>query len=151
MPNAQKTRIITLTDRQPVKIVEADWPILAQSNYSFVDSENGSSIVANLIVRMHTHDWRTIVYATYDAMPAREITLTYPRISRHVGEIPFEVADGWSSEASEEQYPYDTLIQSINRVINTLVESLADKEDDQSYIKNLAAECIAKLPPVAPI
>ena len=140
-----KTRIITLTDRLPIKIVEADWPILAQSNYSFEDSENGSSITANMIVRRHRHDSRTIVYATYDALSAREITLKTPKISRRVGEVPFET---YVAAYLEEDYPYVELIHSINRVINTLVESLADKEDTQSYIKNLAAECIAALPAV---
>jgi hypothetical protein len=54
------TRTITLTDRAPVAIVEADWPELAAGRYSF-DRESLTTVAIR--VRQHA-DGRTLVYGT---------------------------------------------------------------------------------------
>lgn len=73
---APKTRTITLTDRHPVKIIEADWPVLARGDS---DSWTGGDYARyqqaashgeiddyKLIVRQH-EDGRTLVYGILDA------------------------------------------------------------------------------------
>jgi len=57
-------RTITLSDRAPVTIVEADWPIIAQAS----DHDDAHEFQANrtwhLYVRQH-EDGRAIVYGVY--------------------------------------------------------------------------------------
>jgi hypothetical protein len=71
-----KTRTITLTDRPPVKINEADWPILAEGSGNTFEGvepgrrrqadENGDVEKWWLLVRQHA-DGRTIVYGIVEA------------------------------------------------------------------------------------
>lgn len=65
MSDNEKTRTITLFDRRPVKIREAEWPVIARAS----DHDNQYEFQANrrwnLRVRQHA-DGRAIVYGTYD-------------------------------------------------------------------------------------
>lgn len=70
-----KTRIITLTGRAPVKIVEADWPVIAQAKGDSFTGDisryrqaraNGEIDTYSLMVRRHA-DGRSIVYGFLDA------------------------------------------------------------------------------------
>lgn len=70
-----KTRIITLTGRAPVKIVEADWPVIAQAKGDSFTGDvgryrqaraNGEIDTYSLMVRRHA-DGRHIVYGVLDA------------------------------------------------------------------------------------
>lgn len=64
-----KTRTITLTGRAPVKIVEAEWPVIAQGSYrdhdGQVECQANRTWKIEFRVRKHA-DGRAIVYATYD-------------------------------------------------------------------------------------
>lgn len=62
-----KTRTITLSNRPPVKIREAEWPIVAKANWN----DNPAIPVqanrkASVRVRQHA-DGRTIVYGVYES------------------------------------------------------------------------------------
>lgn len=65
-----KKRTITLTDRRPVSIVEADWPIIARGSESH-STRNGTPLPDyessewRLFVRRH-QDGRAIVYGVVD-------------------------------------------------------------------------------------
>lgn len=71
-----RTRIVTLTDRAPVKIVEADWPVIAKASgdsYGGRDpgrfrqaAMQGEIDMYTLVVRRHA-DGRTLVYGVVDA------------------------------------------------------------------------------------
>lgn len=77
--NTNKTRKITLTDRAPVKINEADWPVIARgSGDSFRGNDYGrrQQAIAQgevdkyyLTVRKHA-DGRALVYGVFDAATA---------------------------------------------------------------------------------
>lgn len=72
----RKTRTITLTGRPPVRIVEADWPVIARASgdsYSGSDYARHQQALAQvecdeytLIVRQHT-DGRALVYGVLSA------------------------------------------------------------------------------------
>ena len=76
MDEQKKTRIITLTDRPPVRIVEDEWPVVVSATG---DSYRGNDCARHqqalsqgecdeywLMVRQH-QDGRSIVYARLDA------------------------------------------------------------------------------------
>jgi hypothetical protein len=56
-----KTRIITMTDRAPVRIVERNWPVIAKASGDLLD-------LCILRVRRHM-DGRTIVYGVREVVP----------------------------------------------------------------------------------
>jgi len=62
---APKYRTITLSDRAPVKIVEADWPEIASGKSWGSQRESQANRRWSLRVRQHKSDGRTIVYGTY--------------------------------------------------------------------------------------
>lgn len=77
-----KTRIITLTDRPPIKIVESDWPVIAcATDDSGGGRAQGEMDAYHLRVRQHA-DGRTIVYGVLDAATAWTGT-----VNRHGGEL----------------------------------------------------------------
>jgi hypothetical protein len=65
-----KSRTITLTDRPPVKITEADWPIIATGSADGDDSDgrgNQPNRKWTRTIRVRQHeDGRAIVYGVYD-------------------------------------------------------------------------------------
>lgn len=84
-----KRRTITLTDRPPVRIVEADWPIIAQakgdsyrgSDYGRYQQALAQSEVDEYALRVRQHaDGRAIVYGVTSAaiaawgQPARGVS-----------------------------------------------------------------------------
>lgn len=61
------TRTITLTDRAPVTIVEAEWPEIASGRYQTPTSiiSGGDGTVTTIAIRVRQHaDGRAIVYGT---------------------------------------------------------------------------------------
>lgn len=65
MTTEAKTRIITMTDRAPLRIVEADWPLIASAKDWDNQHEFQANRTWNLRVRQNRKDGRTIVYGTY--------------------------------------------------------------------------------------
>jgi len=63
-----KKRTITLTDRPPVLIVEADWPVIAQADWHDGKVECQANHIRTLRIRKHA-DWRILVYGIYGAGP----------------------------------------------------------------------------------
>jgi hypothetical protein len=113
------TRTITLTDRAPVEIVEADWPTIAQAYYG--DNEpNPPNRTWRLKVRQHA-DGRTIVYGVH-------LTAYPDESSLRAGYLPD--ADGLPDAIG--------LIDAIHRI--------AEEIDAPGW---MAARCIADLPAVA--
>lgn len=76
MTDTKRIRTITLTDRRPVRIVDADWPIIAKAEGdSFTGNDYGrhqQALAQNecdtykLLARQHP-DGRAIVYGVLDA------------------------------------------------------------------------------------
>ncbi len=62
-----KTRTITLTDRPPVRISEAAWPVIASARRHDGQIEPQANRRWYLTVRQHS-DGRTIVYGVYDTV-----------------------------------------------------------------------------------
>jgi len=62
----QKRRTITLTDRPPVTILEADWPVIASARDHDGQIECQANRRWGITVRQH-EDGRFIVYATYSS------------------------------------------------------------------------------------
>jgi len=60
-----KSRTITLTDAAPVRIRDADWPVIAQSTWYAERNYSDATRVWWLKVRQHA-DGRTIVYGGHD-------------------------------------------------------------------------------------
>lgn len=67
----QKTRIVTLTDRAPVRIIEDEWPVIATG----FDCDSEHAFQANrtwrVTVRRH-EDGRTLVYGRFDSRYAHD-------------------------------------------------------------------------------
>jgi hypothetical protein len=61
--SSPKTRVITLTDRAPVRIVEADWPIVASARRHDGAVECQANHQWHLTVRQHA-DGRALVYGS---------------------------------------------------------------------------------------
>lgn len=75
----RRTRTITLTDRPPVRIVEEDWPIIAEaygdsyvgSDYSRHQQARAHGEVDRYTLRVRQHaNGRTLVYGVLDAADA---------------------------------------------------------------------------------
>lgn len=127
-----KRRTITLTDRPPVRIREDQWPIVAHGNYE--DFDNQYKFQANrttdidIRVRMHT-DGRAIVYGTYDYSTR------------------FQQGRGLVVRSGKLCDPGADLPSAIREVGEQLIERLQDRAD-ATNIRDVIAECIAKLPAV---
>ena len=77
-----KTRTITLTDRRPVTIDEAEWPIVAVGDERPGSSHNGTPVpnyeTDRYTIRVRQHaDGRAIVYVVVDAATAWTGTADY--------------------------------------------------------------------------
>jgi len=130
---APNKRIITLTDRPPVKIREDEWPVIAHGVYSDHDNEFESQANrkwrCNVRVRQHA-DGRAIVYGIYD----------YDTAWR--GERGFAAKSGALLGAGA------NLVDAINDVgrdlTNTALE--ANHEGFVAHISEAVRDCIADLP-----
>lgn len=145
MTTTATKRTITLSGRPPVRIIEQDWPILAQASGEWyegqVRSQSFRAKERTLKVRQHA-DGRAIVYGVY------------------------QYSTAWQSESSRrETAGYlltapDTaeIIERIKRVAQEIGDNLdyADDETPEEYTdysagergewQRLGRECIADLP-----
>lgn len=62
---ASENLTITLTNRAPVSIVKADWPVIASAKAYDSEHESQANRTWRLTVRQH-EDGRAIVYGVYD-------------------------------------------------------------------------------------
>lgn len=113
-----KSRIITLTDRAPVRITEVIWPLVATGDYRPGSAHNGTPVPNDqtdrytLRVRAHA-DGRAIVYGVVDAATA------------------WTGNDDWSG--GEIVDPGDDIVAAIRRV-------------GSKFPDRVIRECIADLP-----
>lgn len=119
----KKTRIITLTDARPVKIVEADWPVVAVAK-TFGDGHIEVQANWTKAIRVREHsDGRRIVYGTHDRGPG----------GMHMG---FRGAAGGSIVPPIGGKPDDeATIRAIRSVADEVIDDV-----------QLGDECIADLP-----
>ena len=126
----EKYRIITLTNRAPVRIVEDDWPTIAEGHCGSETSE------CNIEVRVRRHcDGRAIVYGrfNYDHSYSDGVFVSSPkRIRGRVGHL---------SEAGAD------LAASLRIVGDYLRERVADA-DMHKFVTKTIDDCAAHLPPI---
>ena len=128
---AIKMRTITLTDRPPVTIREADWPEIAAAAYHDFDGQYDFQSNRNWrgFVRVRQHaDGRAIVYSRcwYD--------------SQFQGERGYDQRAG---ELLDKEHTTEALIAAIKRVHDS-IDVVDDDHAQQWHL--LGAECIADLP-----
>lgn len=132
MSETRKTRrTITLTGRPPVKIVEDDWPELAEASYYDYEGQYDfqSFRYWRGFVRVRQHsDGRAIIYARCWYDTAYQAERGY---SQHSGEM---LPSGCTTE---------DIISAIQRV-HGLIDIVDEEHRDQWRL--LADECIADLP-----
>jgi hypothetical protein len=126
----EKYRTITLTNRAPVRIVEEDWPIIAEGHCGSETSE------CNIEVRIRRHcDGRAIVYGRfsfdYDYRAACEDTVAV-RTKGRVGHLSGADAD---------------LAAGLRIVGDYLRERMANA-DMHKFVTKTIDDCAAYLPPI---
>ena len=131
-----KTRTITMTDRPPVTINEADWPTIASARDKEFD--NQYEFQANVIskwylgVRQHS-DGRALVYATYSYS------------SNYQNARDYQARAGVLLTADATQG--NGIVDAIRAVSVTIAEG-EHADNDADRWRTLRDECIADLPAV---
>lgn len=130
-----KTRTITLTGRRPVKIVEDEWPQIADGTEKDWDNtyefQANRTWKADIRVRQHT-DGRSIVYGHFDYDTA------------------FQGKSGFLCRAGELLDAGDDVAIAIDRVAQELIQAAEDSpcaEKAAQMIRGAMRECIASLEP----
>lgn len=120
MTDANDKLTITLTNRAPVTITKAKWPVIASAKDWNGEYESQANRFWRITVREHAGDGRILVYASFTSHWANES-------GHRAGELLLQ----------NEEPTYDYLAPVIRRVTHAC--GAADR---------LADECIADLPPV---
>jgi hypothetical protein len=128
------TRVITLTDRQPVKIVEADWPLIASAKDAWCDNEYDFQAFRKTVwflgVRQHA-DGRAIVYATYS------------HTSAYAADRGYAIKRGVLLENPDHEC--EPLLEALKDVCQAMAEA-EHNEGDEDRWKELYHECVADFP-----
>jgi hypothetical protein len=125
----EKYRTITLTNRAPVRIVEEDWPIIAEGHCGNETSE------CNIEVRVRRHcDGRAITHANFAYSYSNGGPPPYDGLSRIRGRI------GHLSGADE------NLAAGLRIVGDQLRERVFDR-DMHKLVVGAIDQCFARLPP----
>lgn len=123
-------RTITLTNRAPVTIEEAAWPVIAQASDDWhdgqVECQANRRIKWAVRVRQHA-DGRAIVYATYSYDSSWQGARSY---SAKRGVLLPAGAD---------------IVAAIREVCDDIAQAESNDDDAQRW-PTLAADCIADLP-----
>ena len=136
-----KTRTITLTGRPPVKIVEEQWPVLAEASYHDYEGEYDFQSFrhwrGSIVLRQHA-DGRAIVYAVCTYQTACQNENGY---AQRAGELlrPAAFPTGQTVGGAETA----DIIAAIRRVHASI--DIVD-DDHLDMWRLLADECIADLP-----
>lgn len=109
---------ITMSERRPVTIVKADWPLIASASWYSGTIESQANYVARIRVRQH-EDGRTIVYGSAERGP---------------GGAPIDYRGAAAGYMLDAPASDEETVRAIRRVAGVI-------EHDE-----LAAECIADLP-----
>jgi len=127
-----KSRTITLTDRPPVRITDAAWPVVALGAYNEDDSDgrgNRANRTTTREIRVRQHaDGRAIVSGIYDH------STCYQGERDHVARrgVLLEPSVGW---------------EQIIDAIRVVGRQLAEAEDDaEAEWRTAVQACIADLP-----
>jgi hypothetical protein len=127
------TRTISLTNHRPVKIVEEEWPVIAQAtdkdwDYQY-ECQANRTWSSSIRVRQHA-DKRAIVYARYE------------HSTQFQGESGCDLRHGQLLDADAD------IIGAINSVAGDMRASMeGEGEDAKMHVfDRLASECIADLP-----
>lgn len=123
--NNDKIRTITLTDRPPVTIREAEWPVIATAHdtHSCGQYSQNGEFTRSLRVRRHS-DGRTLVYCTTQG----DCQCSYCDVRGGV------VVDAEETSAA------------IQMMADTLRDAYDEYDDVDLALRRLARECIADLP-----
>lgn len=136
-----KKLTITLTDRPPVKIVEADWPIIAESSWGDhdgqVECQANRKWSAWLKARQHD-DGRTIVYGhyCYTTNWQNEASASY-----RDGQMITPSAEDYPEAARKDHWTGARIVSAIHEVGGRLAE-----RSKHECWTDLMAEIIADLP-----
>lgn len=124
----KKTITITMSERRPLKIDPAQWPLVARATWHNGEHECQANTIREIKVREHA-DGRRIVYGYQEAGNGGQYAGTVnPRAGFLVAASDVDAADGTKMPDDDET------VRALRRVGGIV-------EDDQ-----LAAECIADLP-----
>lgn len=121
-------RTITLTDRPPVRIVDADWPTIGKGSVDWYDNEHRfrANRTRDIFVKVRQHaDGRVIVYAGYETS------------SSWVNETDSKHRTGELLEAG------GNIVEALHRVARELA-SRANAHQDE--IRDCMNQCIASMP-----
>jgi len=157
MTDKDKTRTITLSDRAPVTIREADWPTIASAAWGDGEVPSQHNRAAALRVRQH-RDGRALVYAVYRSAWQREDDyrggelIEAPGAGASVCDRGADIDAGLSPGVQTMEHggcggrwiveqPHDALPAAIRRVGERAAEYVAS---DRWH--RLIEECIADLP-----
>lgn len=128
MPEDKK-RTITLTDRPPVRITDAEWPTLASGTFEWHDNQYRfqANRTRDIFVKVRQHaDGRVLVYAGYDTSSAWQ------------GETGDRHRTGELLEAGGD------IIAALHRVADELATRALGAHANE--IRDCMNECIADLP-----
>ena len=139
-----KTRTITLTDRPPVRITEADWPIIASGDERPGHTHNGTPVpdyeTDRYTIRVRQHaDGRALVYGVIDAATAWTGTEDW-----RGGEL---LSHPYSSGADNTQ-PDSPVVRTQGRRVSTheIAGAIRRVGESGGIIESVIRECIAGLP-----
>lgn len=138
---APKKLTITLTDHPPVKIVEDQWPIVAEGKWDNhdgkVECQANRRWLAWLKVRQHA-DGRTIVYGRYSYSSQWQ---GEEGIDAREGQMVTPAADDYPETARKDYWVGQPIIDAIREV----GERLHERSDDEHW-SDVIAETIADMP-----
>ena len=127
MSDTKPTQTINLTNRRPVTIITADWPIIAEVNLD-TSTENVTETFA-IRVRASKHTTKVLVYARYKKIPS-----SGPDINLVQGDV---------YDHTENQ------VLIIHEVVTELEDFMHKYGLYYTPWQMLARQCIADLPPEA--
>jgi hypothetical protein len=134
MTTDSTTRTITLSNRRPVKIREADWPMLARGAWH--DWDNQYEFQANRTWKAFVHvrqhqDGRALVYGGYD----------YDTAFQNEQDLAYRAGELLTPDPHA-----GVTTQAIVAAIHRVAEDLGARSNQGEHFRDIADNCIADLP-----